>query len=162
MLADGYHYLVRCPIAAQTAAKTLIQVKPSNAALMLLSAKIYQTTKTSASELLQLQISVWTGAFTAGTVTSATPVPLSSGDPAALAVGGTAATGTNATGEPSGGTQNIVEEDVWNVLNGSWSYLEIPEGRIFVPRNGLLTFKLATAPAASMSIGAYLKFVEFQ
>jgi len=161
MKADGYVYVVRLPPTAVTAAKTLIQIKAGAAMIEIVSARIYQVTKTT-SELLAVQMIQHTGAVTPGTVTAFTPLPLAATDPVALAVGGTAATGVNASAEPSGGAANIVEETVWNILNGEWLYLPVPENRIQVAQTKLFTFKLNTAPAASMIIGATVTFIEYQ
>lgn len=159
--SSGYVYVVRMAPAAVTAAKTLVQIKvPTTLTVDILSVKVFQITKT-ATEFQEIQLSRWTGAFTAGTVTSATPVKLNTNDPTALCVGGTAATGTAASAEPSGGTQDILEHDVWNVLNGSWQLLDIPEGRMRIPGGGLFTAKLATAPAASQTTGCMVKFIEY-
>jgi hypothetical protein len=156
-------YVVRLVPTALTTAKTLIQIKAGAVPLWIVKAKVFQVTKTS-TELLDIKQSRWTGAYTAGTVTAFTPLLKSqrSGGAAALAVGGTSATGVNATAEPSGGTQEILDEDVWNVLNGSWMDYPIPEDRIFINEGGLYTLRLDTAPAASMTIGAIVSFIEAQ
>lgn len=159
--SGGYIYSVVMAPTAVTAAKTLIQVKTGAAPVDLLDARIYQVTKTS-SELLAVQLHQYI-VPTAGTVTSVTPLKSNHLDPAALAVGGTSATGTNASAEPSGGTDNLVYSTNWNVLNGEWYFLDIPEGRIRAAQGGdLITLKLNTAPAASMTIGAVLRFIEYQ
>lgn len=160
--STGFVYTVRLAPTAITAAKTLIQVKTGAAAIEIVRASVYQVTKTS-SELLQIGVHVYTGAPTAGTVTSFTPLPANPLHPAALAVGGTGATGVNASVEPSGGTEVIPYQEVWNVLNGTWLYLPVPEERENVTQNAkLLTLELETAPAASMTIGALLRFIEYQ
>lgn len=153
---EGYPYIVRLDPTAQTAAKTLIQVKAGNAALCILSAKIYQITST-ASQLLRVEILRKTAA---ATVTSFTPLKLGPNDPASLAVGGTAATGTNASAEGTNG--DVLEQDMWNVINGSWSYLPVPEDRIWVTNGGIIALVLQTAPAASMTIGAFVRFMDMQ
>lgn len=158
---SGYIYTVRMPLTAVTAAKTLLQIKTGAAAIDILAVRVYQTTKTG-TEFQALQLSRWNGA-TPGTVTSATPVKANRLDPAALCVGGTAATGYNASAEPSGGTQDLIDEDSWNVLNGGWYYLDIPEGRIRLVQGGdLFTVKLNTAPSASQTTGCVVKLVEYQ
>lgn len=157
----GNIYTVRLAPTAITAAKTVIQIKAGAAAIAILDARIYQTTKTS-SELLAVQLIQYTGSPTAGTVTSATPIPHNPSNAAALAVGSTTATGVNATAEPSGGTANIVMEGVWNVLNGEYQFTDLPESRIVVAQTKLFGLKLNTAPAASMTIGANVRFIEFQ
>jgi hypothetical protein len=154
--ATGFVYTVRLAPTALTTAKTLIQIKAGNAAIELLGAKIYQVTKTT-SELLAIQI---LRKSAAATVTAFTPLKVSPANPSSLAVGGTTATGVTATAEGTDG--DILEEDVWNVINGSWSYLPIPEQRIWVPASGIVGLKLNTAPAASMSVGAVIYFIEYQ
>ena len=159
---SGYVYSVRLSPTAITAAKTLIQVKTGAAPIDIVMVRVYQVTKTT-SELLNVQLNQYTAAPTFGTVTSATPAPLNGLDPAALAVGGTSATGVNATVEPSGGTVVVQDETDWNVINGEWLYLPVPEARIRIKQNGLgFTLKLNTAPAASMTIGAIVQFIEYQ
>jgi len=156
-----YIYTVRLAPTAITAAKTLIQIKTGAARIEIVKARVYQVTKLT-SELLNLQLIQYTAAPTFATVTSYTPDPNPS-DPAALAVGGTTATGVNATAEPSGGTAVVKEETDWNILNGEWLYLPVPEDRIPVQQGGLgFTLKLNTAPAASMTIGAIVSFIEYQ
>jgi len=154
--SSGYAYIVRMAPTALTVAKTLIQVKAGAAAIDIAAAYVYQVTKTS-SELLQVQI---IRKSAAATVTSFTPVKLNPNDPAALAVGGVSATGTNASAEGTDG--DITHEEVWNVLNGTWQYLNIPELRDREQQAAIIALKLATAPAASMTIGAVLKFIEYR
>lgn len=162
MKADGYVYVVRLAPTSISVAKTLVQIKSGAAPCEILEARVYQLTKTS-SELLALQVIQYEGTPTAGTVTAATPLPVNPSDPAALAVSGTAATGVNASAEPSGGTPNIITEGVWNVLNGEWLYVPVPEGRERIKQNAkLLNLKLNTVPAAAMTIGGYIKFIEYQ
>lgn len=153
--SSGYVYVVRLAPTAITAAKTLIQIKAGAAALDILNLRVYQTTKTS-SELLTLQVLRKTAA---ATVTSATPLKVNPADPASLAVGSTSGTGVNASAEGTDG--DIVDEDVWNVLNGGWQMLDIPEARYRVPQAGIIALKLNTAPAASMTIGAIVRYVEY-
>lgn len=151
----GNIYAVRLAPTAITAAKTLIQIKAGAAALTIVKARVYQVTKTS-SELLALQ---WLRKSAAATVTSFTPLKMRTGDENSLAVGGTSATGVNATAE--GTDTDIIDEEDWNVLNGAWLDLPVPEGRIWVPQAGIIGLKLNTAPAASMTIGAVVHFMEF-
>lgn len=159
--SGGYIYTVRMPLTAVTIAKTLVQIKSVGVPLDLVSIRVYQTTKIS-SELQGIQIVRYSGAYTAGTVTSATPVRANRLDTAAAAVGGTAATGVNATVEPSGGTADTLDEDVWNILNASWEMLDIPEGRYRAAAGDLMTIKLNTAPAASQTTGCVVRFQEMQ
>jgi hypothetical protein len=156
-MADlGFGFIIRMPQTAITAAKTLIQVKAGNAGLWIVQARFYQITKTT-TENLTLQ---WLRKSAAATVTSFTPLKLNPASPSALAVGGTSATGYNATAE--GTDTDILDEDIFNVLNAGWQDIPIPEGRIWVPNGGIAGLKLLTAPAASMTMGAKLTFVEAQ
>lgn len=152
----GYTYVAQMPSTAITAAKTLVQVKAGAAALDIVSVRVAQLTKT-ATELLELQL---LRKSAAATVTSFTPLKYNPGDPAALAVGGTSATGYNASAE--GTDTDIVLKTSWNVLNGEWLYLPVPEARIRVPQAGIFGVKLNTAPAASMNILVAVEFEEFQ
>lgn len=160
--SSGYVYTVRMAPTAITAAKTIIQIKTGAAPIDIVSVRIQQITKTT-TEMLNLQLIQYTAAPTFGTVTSFTPAPLNGLDPATLAVGGVAATGVNATVEPSGGTSVIQEATYWNVLNGEWLYLPVPEARIRIKQGGLgFMFLLNTAPAASMTMAAIVQYIEYQ
>ena len=154
--SDGYTFTVRRTPTAMTTAVTMGQIKAGAAALDIIGIWVYQVTKTS-SELLSLQLLRKTAA---ATVTSFTPLKLDPGSAAALAVGGTAATGITATAEGTDG--DILHEEVWNVLNGVWQYLPVPRGVARVPQAGIIALKLSTAPAASMSVGFHIDFVEYQ
>jgi hypothetical protein len=156
MKLSGYVYHAEMPATAITAAKTLLQIKSVNSPLEILEMRISQVTKTT-SELLEVQILRKTAA---ATVTSFTPLELDTGGPAALAVGGTSATGYNASAEGTNG--DILFKTHWNVLNGEFLYLPTPEDRIWVPPNGFIAVKLNTAPAASMTIICTAHFVEYQ
>lgn len=159
---SGYVYSVRMAPTAVTAAKTLVQIKTGAAPIDIVQVRVSQVTKTT-SELLELQLNQYTAAPTFATVTSATPNMLNPTCPAALAVGGTSATGVNATVEPSGGTVAVIDCTHWNVINGEWLYLPVPEARIRIKQGGLaFTLKLNTAPAASMTICAVVQFIEYQ
>jgi hypothetical protein len=144
------------PSTAITAAKTLLQIKAGLAPIDILDVRVGQTSKTT-TELLELQL---LRKSAAATVTATTPLKYNPADPAALAVGGTAATGYNASAEGTNG--DILQKAVWNVLNGEWIFLDIPEGRIRIPQAGIFGVKLNTAPAASMNIICAVRFIEYQ
>ena len=156
MAQEGFGYIIRMPQASITAAKTLLQVKAGNSGLWIVEARFFQITKTT-SENLTLQ---WLRKSAAATVTSFTPLKLNPGAPSALAVGGTSATGYNASAE--GTDTDIIDEDIFNVINAGWLNIPIPEGRIWVPNGGIAGLKLLTAPAAAMTMGAVMKIVEAQ
>jgi hypothetical protein len=149
-------YSVRLAPTAITAGKSLIQIKSGAAStLEILFARIFQVTKTT-SEMLEVNVLRKTAA---ATVTSYTPLKADANDPASGAAGGTAATGINASAEGTDG--DILEDGMWNVLNGEWTYLPVPEDRIWVPAAGIVALKLVTSPAASMTIGAIVRYAEY-
>lgn len=160
-MSAPYLYQVRLTPTSISSAKTLIQIKPVTATIYIVRARVFQTTKTS-SEMWEFQMSRWTGGFTAGTVTSFTPTKRgATTDPASLAVGGTSATGTNATVEPSGGTQTIVEECGWNLLNADFLDIPVPEDRVEIANGELFTLKLVTVPAAAATVGVSVDYLEY-
>ncbi len=124
-----------------------------------LEVRLWQTSITS-SQLLEVQFSVWSGAYTAGTVSAGSVVSFNIGDPSSNIVTGTSSTGYNASAEPSGGTQSLVYDSAWNTLNGEYVYLPPPEGRIRVPVSDLFTIKLNTAPSSG-TYGALLTVIEY-
>jgi hypothetical protein len=149
-------YSVRLAPTALTTAKTLLQVKAgASASLEILSVRVYQVTKTT-SELLELQI---LRKSAAATVTSFTPLKTDPNDPASAAVGSTSGTGITASAEGTDG--DLLDNTIWNILNGEWVHLPIPEDRIWVPAAGIVAVKLNTAPAASMSVGCILHYAEY-
>lgn len=156
MKQEGFVYYAEMPSTAITAAKTLLQIKAGAAALELLEFRLSQITKIT-SELLEVQI---LRKSAAATVTSFTPLELNPGGPAALAVGGTAATGYNASAEGTNG--DIIFKTVWNVINGEYVYMPTPETRIWVPQTAIIAIKLNTAPAASMTMFCDAIFQEYQ
>lgn len=152
----AYSYSARCPVTAQSFAKTLIQVKAGAASIEIIEARVWQVGKT-ASEGWNLQ---FVRKSAAATVTSFTPLEFDLGGPASLAVGGTAATGYNATAE--GTDTDIPYETAWNILNNEFVYVPVPEARIWIPQGAILGLKLNTSPAASTSIGAIVIYREYQ
>jgi hypothetical protein len=154
--SSGYLYVVRMAPTALTAGKTLIQVVAGAAPFDVIGAKVSQVTK-STSELLRIQLLRKTAV---ATVTSATPLLTNPSDPVSLAIGGTSLTGVNATAEGTNG--DVVEDAVWNILNGTWEYLPIPEARKRAAQAGNLALVLITAPAASMTIAATLEILEYR
>lgn len=155
-MAEGYVYEVRNGGVAISTAITVIQIKAGASALEILRASIGQkASTTSAIERIGL-----VRKSSAATVTSATPLKLNAGDPAALAVGGTSATGVTATASDASDTDILVDE-CFNIVNGSWAWLPTPEERIRVPQGGILALKFLTAPA-SQTWYASVKFRELQ
>lgn len=151
-----YGYTVRMPSTSVTASKTLLQIKAGNAAVWVIETRIIQVTKL-ASEIWELQ---WLRKSAAATVTSATPAPLESTSPAALAVGGTAATGYNASAEGTNST--ILQELGFNILNAEYARIPVPEGRVWAPVAGIIGLLLVSTPAAAANIIVEADIVEFQ
>lgn len=143
-------YKVTLDDVSVTGAITLVQLKAgSTAPLVLLRAWCSQRTLTSSAQQ-RVQIVRKSGA---ATVTSATPLLLDPGDAASAAVGGTSATGINATAEGTDG--DILYHDNFNVLNG-WLWVPVPEERVIVPPAGIIGLKFPTAPGSAMNVSAGL------
>ncbi len=134
-------YTVSMTRVSVTVAITIIQIVAAAAVpLQIIRAVIGQTASTTSTQQA-VQINRKSGA---ATVTTFTPVKNGpSTDPAASAVGGTTATGTNASGE--GTDTSIVRQDVFNFLNG-WLFLPTPKVYIFVDGGGILGLKFPTTP----------------
>jgi hypothetical protein len=140
--ASGRVYVVSMTRVSVTVAISLIQVVAgATVPLEILRAVIGQTASTtSTQQAVQLNRK-----SAAATVTSFTPIkqgPVT--DPAAAAVGGTTATGTNASAE--GTDSNIVRQDVFNFLNG-WLFLPTPNEFPFVDAASIIALKFPTTPA---------------
>ena len=151
----AYGYTVNHNRIVVATAITIIQVKAGAAAsLDIGEVQLYQTlSETSQTEAVQL-----VRKSAAATVTSFTPIKLNAGDPAAAAVGGTAATGITGTAE--GTDTDVVDEWGFNVLNGvAWVY--IPELRVHVAAAGIIGLKFPVAPTSATWTGR-LKFLEQQ
>ncbi len=139
---NGYSYEVRNGGVSISTAITVIQIKAGASALEILRASIGQKgSTTSAIERIGL-----VRKSAAATVTSATPLKLNPGDQAALAVGGTSATGI--TGTVEGTDTDILVDECFNIVNGAWTWLPTPDERIRVPQGGIIALKFLTAPAA--------------
>lgn len=152
---EGYSYEVRNGGVTISTAITVIQIKAGASALELLRASIGQRGSTT-STIERIGI---LRKSAAATVTSATPLKLSPGDPASLAVGGTAATGITGTAE--GTDSDILVDECFNIVNGIWSWLPTPSERIRVPQGGILALKFLAAPG-SQTWFASMKFRELQ
>jgi hypothetical protein len=153
--ASSRLYTVSMTRVAVTGAITLIQILAASAVpLQIIRAEIGQTSSTTST-----QQSVQLNRKSAvATVTSFTPIlngPTT--DPAASAVGGTAATGTNASAE--GTDTTIVRQGVFNYLNG-WLFLPTPKEYPFVNPAGIIGLKLPVAPGSSTTFTADILFEE--
>lgn len=140
-------YTISMTRVAVTAAITLIQVKAgATVPFRIVRAVIGQTSSTTSTQQ-PVQINRKSAA---ATVTSFTPlINGPSTDPAAAAVGGTSATGTNASAE--GTDSNILRQDVFNYLNG-WLHLPTPKDWPFIDAAGIVGLKLPVAPGSSVTI----------
>ena len=67
-------------------------------------------------------------------------------DPAALAAGGTSATGITASAEGTDG--DVLIDENFNIVNGTWTWLPTPEERIRVGAGGIIGLKFLTAPGS--------------
>lgn len=146
-------YVVEMQAVSVSAAITLIQIKAGAAPVKLLRAWISQSNQTS-SAMQRAQILRKTAA---ATVTSFTPKRYDPGDAVSLAVGGTSATGYNASGEGTDG--EVLYEQSFNVLNGLL-WIPTPEERIVVPGAGFVALKFIDAPGSAMTVSAGAVFGE--
>lgn len=134
-------YTVSMTRVAVSVAITIIQIKAgATVPLQIIRAVIGQTASTTSTQQA-VQINRKSAAATVTTFTPLTNGP--STDPAASAVGGTSATGTNASAE--GTDTNIIRQDVFNFLNG-WLFLPTPKEYIFVDAATFLGLKFPTTP----------------
>lgn len=143
-------YSVHMTRVAVTGAITLLQIKAgATVPLQLIRASISQSSSTTSTQLPG-QINRKSAA---ATVTSFTPKlngPVT--DPAASAVGGTAATGTSASAEGTDG--DILFQDVWNYLTGFVFAPGTTREFKFVDAAAIIGLKLPIAPGASVTLTA--------
>jgi hypothetical protein len=148
-------YTVPMTRVAVTAAITLIQLVAAAAVpLQIIRAVIGQTSSTTSTQQ-PVQINRKSAAATVTAFTPNKNGPAT--DPAASAVGGTSATGTNASAE--GTDTTLLVQDVFNYLNG-WLFLPTPKEYKFVDGGGIAGLKLPVAPGASVTITADVIFEE--
>ena len=150
-----YGYVVNHNRIVVSTAITILQIKAGAAASLDVAEFSLMQTLSETSQTEVIQIVRKSGA---ATVTSFTPLKLNPGDPAAAAVGGTAATGITGTAE--GTDTDVLDEWGFNVLNGvAWVY--IPELRVHVAAAGIIGLKFPVAPTSATWTGR-LKFLEQQ
>lgn len=139
------------PLTAATA-KTIVQlVTPSTRRARLLSLDIGFDSTDAANagatvELIQ--------ATTAGTGTSATPVAQDRADPAALCVGGTTATATNLTAEPT--TITVIQTLKMTVVGSTLIYVWHPDAQPTFPVSGVIGIRCTAPQAQSGIVGSLL------
>jgi hypothetical protein len=148
-------YTVSLLNTSVSAAITLCQLKASSSQpLQLIEARCSQSGSTT-SAMQRIEIVRKSGA---ATVTSYTPLPEITTDPAAGAVGGTSATGVNASAEGTDG--DVLMAWDFNVLQG-FLWQPVLEDRIWVPVSGIIALKFPGAPGSALTIDAQLKFIEY-
>lgn len=138
-------------------AKTLIQLKnPSGSdhIVELVSAWCVQSNVDTPGSMQEIEICRLS---TASTVSTFTPFKLHPGDSTSVCAGGTAATGTNASGE--GTVTDVLYPDAFNILNG-WLYKPVPEERIYIIPNTFLALRFPVAPSAALTVRAGMTFRE--
>ena len=150
----GRAYSVMMPPRAVTGAITLVQLKAASTVVCQVVRAWCSQTNLTSSAMQQIEIVRKTAA---ATVTSFTPLLMQPGDAAAASVGGTAATGINATVEGTDG--DILYPDAFNVLTG-WLWVPTIEERIVVPPGGIIGVKLPVAPGSSMTTICGITFRE--
>lgn len=128
---------------------TLLQLKAAaTVPLQLIRAMIAQTASLVSTQV-PVQINRKSGAATVTSTTATKNGP--STDPAASAVGGTSATGVNASAE--GTDTDIIVQDVWNFLNG-WLWIPAsPKEYKFVDAAGIIGLKLPVAAGTPTMTG---------
>lgn len=147
-------YAVSMTAVSVSGAITLLQIKAGTSrSVELIRATCNQSASTT-STMQRIQILRKTAA---ATVTSFTPVKIGGGAPTADAVGGTAATGTNASVEGTDG--DILIADVFNIVNG-WLWVPTPEERITIPAAGMVGLKFPAAPGSALTVTAQFIFGE--
>lgn len=147
-------YNVQMVDTAVTAGITLVQLKAGSGSICRILRAWCSQRNLTGSAMQSIEIVRKSGA---ATVTSFTPLLWDPGDAAANAVGGTSATGYNASGEGTDG--DVLVSDAFNILNG-WLWVPTPEERIIVPPSGIIGLKFPNAPGSSMTTRAGFIFGE--
>lgn len=148
-------YTVAGEISGVTTAKTLLQIKAGpNIVVEILRMWVTQSTgdisDTSAIQILRKTA--------AATVTSVTPRKHENGDQAAASVGGTAASGIDASVEGTDG--DIIPTEGFNLLGQGFVWAPIPEERIWIPPAGFLAIRLdVDITSATLIVGATFREV---
>lgn len=148
-------YTVSMTRVSVSGAITLLQIKAAAAVpLQIIRAVLGQSSSTTSTQQT-VQINRKSAAGTVTSFTALTNGPAT--DPAASAVGGTSATGTNASAEGTDG--NIIRQDVWNYLNG-WTFMPTPKEYIFVDGGGIIGLKFPVAPGSALTVTGDMLFEE--
>jgi len=150
-VAASRSYKVALSAVSISTAITIIQIKAgATVPLQIIAATIDQSSTTTSTQL-RAQLNRKSAA---ATVTTQTPEKLGpTTDPAASAVGGTSATGTNASAE--GTDTGVIGEGAFNYLNG-WVLPVNPKALYFVDAVGIIGLKFPAAPGATTFIAVIL------
>lgn len=149
----GLMYSATFEQVAVTAVQDLFElVAPADAAVIVHSLALSQSTDAGDTESEQLNILIHRGSTSGSGGTTITPRPLQVGFPAA----GTVAEANNTTQSTEG---NHVHSDCFNVMAG-YQYVWTPETRPVVSPSGRLIVELQTAPADSLTMSGTIYFEE--
>lgn len=146
--------------AAVSAAIDIFEIlAPASSTIMILGAKLYQTSDLgdAAEEILDLEWVRGDGTVTSGSGGSTgTPQPLDNGDGAA----GATVEYNNTTRMAVGtGVLDILDKHGWNIRAPEID-IPIPEMRNLIAPNDRITLSLNTAPADEITLGGTIWFVE--
>lgn len=156
-MRNARSYAVQAQLTTVTTAKTLAQIKAGAASPLYIDyiSVEGQSDVADAMEILLLRKSV------AATVTAFTPTPLNESagtEQVALAVGGTAATGTNASAEGTDG--DILDRWSVSVQAGGGLQIWFPEGQIMVGAGAIIALKLNnTITSATLTVTVHFSEV---
>ena len=154
----GRVYSATTQAVAISAAADLWEIlTPGDLCIVLHEIKVTQSSEAGDAQSEQLRTSIRrvTGSPTSGSSGSTpTPTPLNFTDTASSCT-----VEANNTSQLSGGTNAVLYEECWNVMNG-WHYLPTPECRIvFSPAQRLLV-ELEAAPADAVTISSTIVYEE--
>lgn len=121
-----------------TAITVLQLTAPSTMVVEILSASATQSTSVTSAAA---EIALVRKSATATGTTALTPLKLQPGGPAVSSTGARTATGEGTDGD-------LLIGEGFNILNG-WSYVPVPEERIFVPPSGIIALKFTAAPTSA-------------
>ena len=153
---SGLYNLIRSSVTTSTAITVNQVLVPAQTAAEVSRAWCNQDSVTTTN---QTRIAL-NRCATVGTVTSQTALPAQNGMQASKCVGGTAATGITATGEP--GTASTWWQEGFNIVNGIL-FLPVPEARMLIvgaasgTGTPVIALKFPGAPASA----AYTTGVEW-
>jgi len=141
-------------VSISTVVRTLIQIAAGANPLEILKIRLGQTTGTS----LDKQPVELCRKTAAATVTPFTPIKNGpTGQPASLAIGGAALTGTDASVEGTNG--DILAQGVFNYVN-EWLWFPVRDEKIWIPPSGIVGFRFPIAPGGAVICTCDITFKE--